>query len=433
MVQQKFNERAHIFLTSAIAFLLPAYPDLLPPLIVLLTINWLCAPGLIIQGLKNISKNPSLLLMILLYVVYIIGMLYTTNTKDGSQTIETKLSFLVFPLVFSPYAQTCKINLNKYLKFFIYGSLVSALVRFGWAFYCFIKPVYVVLYGVPYDLGASYFYYTQLSVFFHPSYLALYYLFALIALVHLVTIGELKYNWKWVLAIFLLALFILLLTSKAGWIGLLLFTLYFSRLLILNKKIAQAVAMFGLLIGLFYFLNIYFTPRFLTRIPKLSVITEAIKGSDNENKKITTSTDGSGSRVLVWKAAVEIIENNFLFGVGTGDAKDTMLEKYKEKEMTYEFENKLNSHNQYLNTFIALGVIGFSILLLCFAVPFYFSYREKVFLFAAFIIIVGFNFLVESMLERQEGVIFYAFFYSILSFSLSYNNPNSLIENPKTL
>jgi len=359
-------------------------------------------------------------------------MLYTDNAKIGNETIETKMSFFIFPLIFSSYAQTCKNNLNKYLKLFIYGSIVSAITCFAWATYCFFKPVYVVLYGIPYDLGASYFYYTQLSVFLHPSYIAMYSVFALIALFHLVETGELKFNWKWLAAMVLLVLFILLLSSKAGWIGMFLFFLYFLRWLIIKKQTLKALLMVVLLMAVFYFLNIYFTPRFSTRIPQLSVITQTIKGTNDENKKITSSTDGTGSRILVWKAATEIIKNNFWLGVGTGDAKDKMLEKYKEKGMISEYENKLNSHNQFLNTFIALGIVGFTVLLLCFVLPFYFSYREKQFIFAAFIIITGINFLVESMLETQAGVIFYAFFYTLLSFNLPNLNSNSLTQNQKT-
>ena len=417
MIPLKFNKRSHIFLTGAIAFLLPAYPVMLAPVIVLLTINWLCTPKLIFPGLKNNINNPSLLLMILFYTLYLAGMLYSDNSKFGYETIETKLSFLIFPLVFSPYAQTCKNNLNKYLKLFIYGCTVNAVVCFVWAAYRFFKPVYVTLYGIPYDLGASYFYYIQLSVFLHPSYIAMYSVFALAALMHLVNIGELKLNWKWYTSIVLLVVFILLLSSKAGWISLFLFLLYFFRSLLMKKRIKQVVLMFGLLTGLFFIFNIYFTPKFLTRIPKLLVLTEVLKGSNDENKKVTTSTDGTGSRILVWKAATEIIKSNFWIGVGTGDAKDKMLEKYKEKEMVTEFENRLNSHNQFLNTFIALGVFGFTALLLCFVVPLYILYQKKMTLAIAFICIVGVNFLFESMLETQYGVIFYAFFNSILLFS----------------
>jgi O-antigen ligase len=104
-----------------------------------------------------------------------------------------------------------------------------------------------------------------------------------------------------------------------------------------------------------------------------------------------------------------------------------MLEKYQEKGMVSEYENKLNSHNQFLNTFIEIGIFGFIMLLLCFIVPLCFSYQQKIFLFAAFTIIVGINFLFESMLETQAGVTFYAFFYTLLCFSIS--NPKLTTNN----
>ncbi len=441
MTLLKFNEDTHIFLTGTIAFLLPVYPPILAPIIVLLTINWLSAPKLMTQGFKNIFNNPSLILIMLLYVLYLVGMLYSDNTKFGHETIETKLSFIIFPLVFSSYTEICKENINKYLKLFIYGSIVNALICFIWATYSYLKPVYYFLDGIGYDLGANYFYYTQLSLFLHPSYIAMYSVFALISLVYLVSKGELKLNWKWAVAIFLLVVFILLLSSKAGWISLVLFFVYFFRWLMIKKRTVFALLIIGFLIGLFSILNIYLTPSFSARIPHLTVITTTLKGLNYENKKTETNSDGSRSRILVWKAATEIIKNNFWVGVGTGDAKDKMMEKYIEKGMTYEYENKLNSHNQYLNTFIALGVVGFIALFLCFVVPFYFSYKEKIILFAAFIIIVGVNFLFESMLESQAGVIFYAFFYSLLCFQIKndsgtskaeFINRNSPIQNPKS-
>ncbi|HET6244972.1 MAG: O-antigen ligase family protein [Bacteroidetes bacterium] len=429
MISPKFNEKTHLFLTGLLAFLIPANPYIVVPVVILLAINWLSNPKLIIQGFKHNIQNIPLLMMVLFFVLYLIGMLYSDNLQFGFETIETKLSFLAFPLIFSPYSNTFKNNMNRYLKFFIYGCAVNAFACFAWAAYRFLKPVYVDLYGVPYDLGASYFYYEQLSVFFHPSYIAMYSVFALAALFHLVNTNALKLNWNWYALIVLLIVFILLLSSKAGWIGLLLFLVYFSRNLLKKKGIKHVVLMFGFLIGLFFTLNIYFTPLFTVRIPQLSVITDALKGRNSENEIVKTSTDGTGSRILVWKAAIEIIKNNFWIGVGTGDAKDKMLEKYKEMEMTTEYEHKLNSHNQYLNTFIALGIFGFSVLILCFIFPFYFSYKNQFILYGAFIIFVAVNFLFESMLERQAGVIFFTFFNSIFIFSLNQSNNDPILAS----
>ncbi len=426
-----FNERAHKFLTCLTALLIPVYPNILALAIGLLILNWLIAPKLIKQGFKNIL-HPVPLALISFYVLYLLGMLYTSNMKTGLETIETKFSFLILPFVFACYPQVARNNLNTYLKLFIYGCALNSLMCLGWATYCFIKPVYVDLYGVLYDLGGDNFYYSQLSKFFHPSYISMYCVFALFALLYLESKEALKLNFRkegilWSSIMILLILFILLLSSKAGWIGLFGFAAYFFLQLLKSKKIIQGIIILAALSTSFYFLNISYTLRFSTRIPKLATITETIKGSDAENKKVTTSTDGSGSRILVWKAAVGIIKENFWTGMGTGDAKDKMLETYKERGMLSEYENKLNSHNQFLNTFIALGITGFISLVLCLVIPAYYSFKEKYFLFFAFVAIAGLNFLFESMLERQAGVIYFAFFYSLLYFNL---NRFKTVEQP---
>lgn len=417
-----FNQRAHVFLAGAIAFLIPSYPNALALAIGLFAINWLCAPRLIKQGFKNVL-HPVPLVMISMYILYLIGMLYTDNTKTGVETIETKFSFWLLPFVFASYPDVTREKLNTYLKLFIYGCTVNALMCLGRALYRFEKPVYVDLYGVPYDLGLDYFYYNELSDFFHPSYIAMYCVFALFALVYLlnkneIIIGINKAGIKWLSITVLLILYTLLLSSKAGWIGLFIFAAYFFMQLLSAKRIIHGAALLLLLGISFYFLNLRYTPKFSVRIPKMSVITQTLKGNDSDNKKITTSTDGTGSRILVWKAAIDIIKENVWVGVGTGDAKDKMLETYKAKGMVSEYESKLNSHNQFLNTFIALGIPGFLSLVLCLLIPAYYSLKEKYFLFIAFVGIAGLNFLFESMLERQAGVIYFAFFYAILFFNL---------------
>ncbi len=192
MILSQYNQRIHIFLTSLIVFCIPAYPNALPIAIGLLGLNWLLVPKQILSGIKKNCNNPILLSLIAFYVLYIIGMAYTSNTSVGLETLETKFSFLILPLIFSSYADTTRANFNNYLKFFIYGCVLSAIVCLGYATYSYFKPVLVILYGVPYDLGSGYFYYNQLSLFFHPSYIALYCVFALFSLVYLREKGKIQ-------------------------------------------------------------------------------------------------------------------------------------------------------------------------------------------------------------------------------------------------
>jgi O-antigen ligase len=266
-----------------------------------------------------------------------------------------------------------------------------------------------------------------LSAFMHPGYISMYCAFALMIFIYLVKINELKFNWKWGIAVLLLVVYILLLSSKAGWVGLCLIILYLVRNMILKKHASYAILIISILLGLFFVINIYFTPSYSARIPKLSVISQTLKDLDNKQKNAEI-TDGTRSRILVWKSATEIIKDNFLFGVGTGDAKDKMLEKYLEKGMITEYKNKLNSHNQFLNVFVALGVVGFLALFLSLLTPFYFSIKKKRIILAGFVILTGINFLFESMLETQAGVLFYAFFNTVLCYGYFENEPGTKDE-----
>jgi O-antigen ligase len=132
-----------------------------------------------------------------------------------------------------------------------------------------------------------------------------------------------------------------------------------------------------------------------------------------------TTTESSSVRVLIWQAATEIIKDNFIFGVGTGDVKDVLLEKYKEKGMTGALSERLNAHNQFLQTFIALGLPGIILLLSSFIFPFILAFRKKNFIYIVFLVIVFINFLTESMLETIAGVLFYAFFNSLLMVNIN--------------
>lgn len=135
---------------------------------------------------------------------------------------------------------------------------------------------------------------------------------------------------------------------------------------------------------------------------------------DKNNVIDNTTTESSKVRLLIWQTSAEIIKDNFLFGVGTGDVKDVLMSKYKEKGLTGAYKENLNAHNQFLQTFIALGLPGILLLLASFVFPFILAIKTRNYIYLAFLIIVFINFLTESMLETIAGVMFYAFFNSLL-------------------
>jgi O-antigen ligase len=414
MMTEQLNKKIHVALTTLLAFFIPLLPIALPILIVLLSLNWLMKISNVSISFRTIKQNRSLTLMIVLYVLYLLGLIYSSNFKFASEILETKFSFLIIPFVYAAYTNETNLQLSNYLKSFIFGCISYAILCFAYATYAFYKPVYTDLYGVLYDLGSNYFYYSYLSSVFHPSYASMYAVVALFSIYYLYKKEFLKLNYFWISVIAMFSIYILLLSSKAGWIGLIFIYAVFIVDLIRNSKYLIATAIVGGLVGLFLFLNVYYAPLYAQRIPKAEVIENAINEKDKNNKAVTTSTDGTGSRIFVWKASFEVIKENLIIGVGTGDSRDKLMEKYLQKNMKTEYEFGLNSHNQFLNTTVSIGIVGLMVLILCFWMPFYQGWKQKELLLIGFVVVVAMNLLFESMFERQSGVIFYVFLNTIL-------------------
>ena len=122
-------------------------------------------------------------------------------------------------------------------------------------------------------------------------------------------------------------------------------------------------------------------------------------------------------RIYIWEVSWKIIKDNFWLGVGTGDIHDALNEQYRQAGMDAAVKENLNAHNQYIQAFLATGAIGLVILLSGMLIPFWQSIKRKNYIFVMFVFIIGFNFIFESILEVQAGVVFYAFFNSFLLFN----------------
>jgi O-antigen ligase len=123
------------------------------------------------------------------------------------------------------------------------------------------------------------------------------------------------------------------------------------------------------------------------------------------------SAESTAVRVLIWEQSLEVIKKNLVFGTGVGDANDELYRAYENNGLSGALRHKLNAHNQYLQTTIGMGLVGLALLVMINFGSLIYSIRKKHFLFFIFSILVILNFMVESMLQRSDGVLFFAFFY----------------------
>lgn len=390
-----------------LAFLLPLHKAVIPILIALMVLRWLLTGEFVrIPGILQGSRTRVFIALFgLFYIFHLVGMLSTRNLDDGWFDLEVKLTLLIFPLLFITLDPRVLEPswIRKILLAFVAGaaiSLLASLVRAAIAWKASGDP------GV--------FYYTRLSWFHHASYMAMYLNFASVICIYFLirerVRSEKLHNLIFVVLLFLFMAGVVLLSSKAGIFGMaLVLFLSMTYLILRQRMVLRGVIWFILSISVFYLL-IHLLPYPMQRLERAADTV----GSAGEVK--TTTRESTGERLLVWQASLELIGEHFLAGVGTGDVIDELVVIYNEKGITAAARDRLNTHNQFLQTQAALGIIGSLALILMLLLPLLDALRRNYYTYTLFLVIFAFNILFESMLQTQSGVIFYAFF-NVLLFS----------------
>lgn len=142
--------------------------------------------------------------------------------------------------------------------------------------------------------------------------------------------------------------------------------------------------------------------------------------------KTDTQFNGLSLRLIQWKFAFEILnENNaWFFGTGTKNKQNLLNDKYIESGMyigNSETEDQgylgYNFHNQYIETLAGLGIFGLIIMIF---IMFKGFVSNQFFSLPLYFILILF-FITESVLERQVGIVFFCLIFS--SFINEFSEP----------
>jgi O-antigen ligase len=140
----------------------------------------------------------------------------------------------------------------------------------------------------------------------------------------------------------------------------------------------------------------------------------------DQDSSLGKSWGGIPLRVAIWNCSWDLIQNNWVTGTGTGDVQDELQSIYERRKFYFASRyNRYDAHNQYLQQFLANGISGFVVLVLCIVVPLFFTlFNQNIKgLYPAFLIIFAFICFSESFLEINKGIVWYSFFNSIFVFS----------------
>ncbi|HRR23093.1 MAG TPA: O-antigen ligase family protein, partial [Bacteroidia bacterium] len=121
-------------------------------------------------------------------------------------------------------------------------------------------------------------------------------------------------------------------------------------------------------------------------------------------------------RFEFWMTALQIIKQQPLTGVGTGDVPDAFAKKYDETNSMLDIKFRLRSHNQFLAVAVALGIPALILFIIMLFYPVFQSQYSRSFLFMTFWITAFLSMLTEDTLETQAGVSFFIFFSCLFLF-----------------
>jgi len=405
---KKYSTHINTGLLIAIAFCIPIHKKILPYLILFLFINWLATSSFKTKFLFLKSNLRAFIFLTSFYIWHIVSLLYTDNLKYGFFDLEVKLSLFIFPLIMLSSEQLSQALYKRIAFGFLSGCFISILINLGHSLY---------LHHVLHVQNA--FIYTQFTMWFHPSYYALYLNFAIVILLGFILSYHLnrKHVFMCILLVLIFSIGILLANSKAVIISLVFTLIIFGFIYAVQKRKWLFTSVFFTVFLGGIMLSIYAFPQLNKRL----VATQKIVEGYLQNKPLN-GYDGSSQRILIWQSTIGIIKNNFFWGVGNGDIKDVLIEDYTQNNYTYILEKRLNSHNQFLQSFAALGLIGFIFLIMLFIVPLSCIFKKRNYIYFFFLLIVFMNFLTESMLEVQAGVLFISFLNTLLYKQLCFNS-----------
>ena len=384
------------------AFAMPIHLRIMPILIILFIIFNL------IDGIINrtfIFNNKKFVIVgILFYLIHLISVSYSEYRGAAWFDIEVKLSLIIFPLIFLFKNPLLIKRKNWVLNSFVIGSIVSSFIMLAFAYFRF-------------DGRNSYvFYYVELGLF-HPSYMSMYFIFAILIIIRLIERDIKKLSGRIIAYITIIFLLILIfqLQSKAGILSIIIISIYYLTFaFIRSKPIVLRTSFLVLAVSL--------SLTYIQKESRLQSMTTSLETIQKEGQ----SSGSTGIRYSMWTITAQDLKNHWLTGVGAGDIKPELFVIYKEKGLTEAIKGNFNIHNQYLETFYGQGIIGISLLLLLLFMGLRESLKRKELLLSGFVILIALSFGPESMLNSQMGVVFFSFFYYFLfSFTAEPKKPQS--------
>jgi O-antigen ligase len=331
-----------------------------------------------------------------LYFINIFGLLYTQDMSRGWYEVSIKLPFIIFPILFlSSNAFTNK-QIQIILYTFVFSVFLATLITFriGIDFlfrgkdYTPIVEEILVTYSTDMGTYILFAHFILINSFFNKPF-NLNKSFAKIIL--------LTYFW-------LFLIFILEAKMAVFSLGFISVFMIFRHFFIKKKYQPLLISFVIMIIATIGVIGMSKSRTFL------------YKAYYNKFKleEDTHLSNSFNSRYVIRVCVQKIIsdDNNWIFGLGTGDDIDNLAECYKDKS-EFMAKEKFGPHNEYFAVLLKFGMIGLSILAILLLVLLKTAFKTNDYVFIAFMFILILGCVTEVLLTRKTSIIYFTFFISL--------------------
>ncbi len=345
-------------------------------------------------------KFSYLLLLTLSFpLLYFINYLVYPQSHAAWFEFEKRISLLAMPLIFS----ITWVDVKKSTLFGVYNVSVL-LLSSGVLVYLFVFGINQGFFsgGLSYAIRST----VELISSIHPTYFSFFAGFSF----YLVLSNLLKQKFRplnfllRILQLFVLAAILVLLASRIFFLSSLLIIPYIiirSRLIIIYK--AGMISFFVLSLAL----SVIFIPGLRQRSSELEIKNFKIPGNSEINS--------TNLRLGIYHCSFELLKENFIWGVGTAKLQQKLNNCYESIHVDELHENNYNTHDEYLNIWLGLGLAGLMLFLAILILSFKRSLLNEEHLL--FLLLFSIFCLTENLLARQYGNFLFVVFNYYFLFS----------------
>lgn len=338
-------EKIYLYLTLSLAFVMPLSRAAISFFILALVFFWFLE-GDFKRKFEQIKSSKILFYIGIFYFIVLFSAILSSN-------IETALKFIrlyAYWIVIFVIATSLKREyINTIITAFLLGMFVSEVIAYGVFFNIWKFGIATIQNPSPFMIHIDY------SVFL-----------AFTSLILFNRIISKNYSLKE--KIFLLLFF----CSTTG------------NLFLSTGRTGQVAFIFGIIVMFFLCYKFHIKTFIYSFLSLLIIFTLAFSFSKSFKKRVFQANSDIvkiasgdlnsswGIRVAYWMVSYEILKENIIFGVGTGDYKEAITKTLEKKEFSKfpkkmkEFMIRQHTHNQFLMVIIQMGLVGIFMVILIF-------------------------------------------------------------------